>query len=309
VFSLPQTAFGCHNFTLVHPAAEVKRIYLVETEMKLIAIFSTLAAAAAAQTPDARTIMENVGRNQAQAVAQRQEYTFHQKQLFRFNRGSGKLAREETREYDVAPGGHGVQKELLRFEGKYEYKGKYMTYDRPGYQYKGMDVDGDLIQDLSEDMTNDRHSRDGIGADLFPLTTEEQRKYNFKLLAAEQYHGRDVYRISFEPKPHQESDEASWKGEALIDAAEFQPVQVYSKLAFNIPRPVKILLGTDIKGLGFSVTYRKFEDGVWFPVSYGGEFEVRAVFFYKRTISVNLTNTEFHRTNVKSSVTYLANEK
>jgi hypothetical protein len=84
---------------------------------------------------------------------------------------------------------------------------------------------------------------------------------------------------------------------------------VYTKLAFRIPGAVKVLLGTDIKGLGFSVTYRKFEDGVWFPVSYGGEFEVRAVFFYKRTISVNMTNTEFHRTSVKSNVTYLANEK
>lgn len=281
----------------------------VETEMRLIAIFSALAAAAAAQTPDVRTIMENVGRNQAQAVAQRQEFTFHQKQLLRMNRGNGKVAREEHREYDVVPDGHGVKKELLRFDGKYEYKGKYVSYDRPGYTYRDMDIDGDLIDDLSGSMTNDRQSRDGIGADLFPLTTEQQRKYNFKILAAEKYRGRDVYRIGFEPKPRQESDEAAWKGEALIDAAEFQPVLVHSKLALKIPMAVKILFGTDIKGLGFSVTYQKFEDGVWFPVSYGGEFEVRAVFFYKRTISVNMTNTEFHRTNVSSNVTYLANEK
>ena len=277
--------------------------------MKLIAIISALAAAAAAQTPDVRTIMENVGRNQAQAVAQRQEFTFRQKQLLRMNRGNGKVAREENREYDVAPSGHGVRKELLRFDGRYEYKGKYVAYDRPGYKYKDMDVDGDLIQGLSEDLTNDRRSRDGIGVDLFPLTAEEQRKYNFKMMAAEQYCGREVYRIGFEPKPHQECDEAAWKGEALIDAAEFQPVLVHTKLAFHIPGAVKVLLGTDIQGLGFSVTYQKFEDGVWFPVSYGGEFEVRAVFFYKRTISVNMTNTEFHRTNVNSNVIWLANEK
>ena len=225
------------------------------------------------------------------------------------NRGNGKVAREEHREYEITPKGHGVAKELLRFEGKYEYKGKYVTYDRPGYNYKDMDIDGDLIDDLSDDMTNDKGSRDGIGANLFPLTTGEQHKYNFKLLAAEKYRGRDVYRVSFEPKPHQDFDEAAWKGEAMIDAAEFQPVSVHSKLALKIPKAVKVLLGTDIKGLGFSVTYQKFEDGVWFPVSYGGEFEVRAVFFYKRTISVNMTNTEFHRTNVKSNVTYLANEK
>jgi hypothetical protein len=276
--------------------------------MKRIAIFATLAAAAAAQTPDVQTIMENVGRNQAQAVAQRQEFTFRQNQLLRLHRGNHKVAREERREYDVTPNDHGVKKELLHFEGRYEYKGKYIPYDRPGYKYKDVDVDGDLIRDLAEDMTNDRHSRDGIGADLFPLTTEEQRKYNFKLLATEQYRGRDVYRVGFEPKPHQEEG-AAWKGEALIDAAEFQPVSVHSKLAFNIPGAVKVLLGTDIKGLGFSLTYRKFEDGVWFPVSYGGEFEVRAVFFYKRTISVNLTNTEFQRANVNSNVTYLANDK
>jgi hypothetical protein len=278
--------------------------------MTQIAIFAALAAAAAAQAPDVGTIMDRVGRNQAQAVAQRQEFTFHQKQLLRLIRGNGKVAREENREYDVSPNAHGVQKELLRLEGKYEYKGKYVTYDRPGYKYKGLDVDGDLIRDLSEDTTNDSHSRDGIGADLFPLTTQEQRKYDFKLLGTEHYRGREVYRIRFEPKPHQDMDDASWKGEALIDAAEFQPVSVHTELATRIPRAVKILLGTDIKGLGFSVTYQKFEDGVWFPVSYGGEFEVRAVFFYKRTISVNLTNTEFHRTSVNSTVTYhLANEQ
>jgi len=272
--------------------------------MKRMAIFAALAAVAAAQAPDVATIMERVGRNQAQAVAQRQEFTFHQKQLLRLIRGNGKLAREENREYDVTPSDHAVKKELLRLDGKYEYKGKYVPYDRAGYKYKGLDVDGDLIQGLSEDTTNDSKSRDGIGADLFPLTTEQQRKYNFKLEATEQYRGRDVYRISFEPKPHQEFDDASWKGEALIDAAELQPVRVRTELATRIPRAVKILLGTDIKGLGFSVTYQKFEDGVWFPVSYGGEFELRAVFFYKRTISVNLTNTEFHRTNVSSIVTY-----
>src|ERR1035441_5278079 len=189
----------------------------LKVEMKQIAIFATLAAAAAAQAPDVETIMERVGRNQAQAVAQRQEFTFRQKQLLRLIRGNGKVAREENREYDVSPNAHGVQKELLRLDGRYEYKGKYVTYDRAGYKYKGLDVDGDLIRDLSEDTTNDSHSRDGIGVDLFPLTTQEQRKYDFKLLATEQYRGRKVYRIRFEPKPHQDLDDASWKGEALIE--------------------------------------------------------------------------------------------
>jgi hypothetical protein len=202
----------------------------------------------------------------------------------------------------MTPNARGVHKELAHFDGRYEYKGKYITYDRPGYTYKEMDIDGELIDDLSNDMTDDRHSRDGIACDLFPLTTDQQRRYNFRFIRAEQYRGRAVYRIAFVPN----DDESAWKGEALIDAAEFQPVQVYTSMALKIPRAVKVLLGTDIKGLGFSVRYQKFEDGVWFPVSYGGEFEVRAVFFYKRKISVNLTNTDFRRTSVNSSVTYLA---
>jgi len=277
--------------------------------MKLLGIAAVLAVGAFAQAPDIAGIMQRVGDNQERASELRKDFTFHQKQLLRMNRGSGKIAREEKREYDVSPGRHSVSKDLVHFEGRYEYKGKYVPYDRPGYKYKEMDIDGDLIDDLSKDLTNDRHSRDGISVDLLPLTAGQQRKYNFKLLGKESYRGHDVYRVAFEPKPHQDFDEAAWKGEALIDAAEYQPVSVHTKLALKIPLAVKTLLGTDLKGLGFAVTYQKFEEGVWFPVSYGGEFELRAVFFYKRTISVNMVNSDFRRTNVTSNVTYVTEAK
>jgi len=81
-------------------------------------------------------------------------------------------------------------------------------------------------------------------------------------------------------------------------------VRLETSLAGKIPALVKVLLGTDIKGLGFSVTYRKFADGVWFPVSYGGEFEVRGLFFYKRKISVSMRNSDFRKTDVNSTVVY-----
>jgi hypothetical protein len=213
------------------------------------------------------------------------------------------------REYAITPRKRRTQKELVHFEGKYESHGKYVSYDKPGYEYKGIDIDGDLINDISEDMTNDKESRDGLDHDLFPLTSREQKKYDFQLKATEQYRGRTVFRVSFAPKPHVDGDSGSWKGEALIDAEEFQPVMVTTNLAFGIPMAVKILLGTNIRGLGFSVAYQKFADGVWFPVSYGGEFEVRAVFFYKRTISVSLTNSDFRRTDVTTKVAYAIDDK
>jgi hypothetical protein len=272
-------------------------------------IILAAAAGAAAQTPDIAALMARVAQNQDQALEARKEFTYRQRQLLRMNRGNGKLAREERREYEVTPEARGYYKALTHFEGKYEFKGKLVPYGRPGYTYKDMDIDGDLINDLSQDMTNDRHSRDGLACDLFPLTAHEQRKYNFRLKGRELYRGRDVYRVRFEPKPHQDFDESAWKGEALIDAAEFQPVFVQTSLAFRIPLAVKTLLGTDIKGLGFSVSYQKFEDGIWFPVSYGGEFEVRAVFFYKRKISMAMTNANFRRTHVDSNVTYMSQDR
>ena len=277
--------------------------------MKLLAAFAALATAAAAQTPDVGQIMARVARNQTQSQEARKQYTYQQKQLLRMNRGNGKLAREERREYNVSPTPDGFQKELSHFEGKYESNGRLVPYDRPGYEYKGLDIDGDLINDFSEDMTNAKHSRDGIDTDLFPLTEKERPKYRFQLKGIEQFRGRDVYRVRFEPKPHYQGDGGSWKGDALIDVAECQPVYVQTSLAFGIPMAVKILLGTNVKGLGFAVSYEKFEDGIRFPVSYGGEFEVRAVFFYKRKISVSMTNAAFRRAHVDSSVTYVSQDR
>jgi len=277
--------------------------------MKLLAIAAIGTFGAAGQSLDVNEIMARVAHNQTRSQEARREYTYHQNQLLRLNHGGGKIAREERREYDVTPQAQGFHKELAHFEGKYESKGQYVPYDKPGYTYKELDIDGELINEMSEEMTNDRKSRDGIAADLFPLTEHEQVKYNFKLLGREKYRGSDVYRVKFEPKPKQEFDEAAWKGEALIDAEEFQPLLVHTSQAAKIPMAVKMLLGTNIHGLGFSVTYQKFEDGVWFPVSYGGEFEVRAVFFYKRKISVSMSNSQFRRTQVNSSVTYVSQDR
>jgi len=281
--------------------------------MKLLAIAAIWACIAAAQPVSAPTdiagIMALVGANQERSSELRKEFTFHQKQLLRMNRGNGRIAREEKREYEVSPAPHGISKELARFEGRYEYKGNYVAYDRPGYTYKEIDIDGELIDELSKDMSNDQHSRDGISYDLFPLTAGQQHKYNYKLLGRESYRGRDVFRVAFDPRPHQEFDEAAWKGEALIDSLEYQPISIHTKLAARIPLVIRTLLGTNIKELGFSIAYQKFDEGVWFPVSYGGEFEVRAVFFYKRTISVNLVNSDFRRTNVTSNVRYATEAK
>ena len=251
--------------------------------------------------------MSRVARNQAKTLDARTSYVYNQTQLLRMVRGNHEVAREERREYVVTPKDRGFEKKLAHFEGKYESHGQYVAFDKPGYHYKGLDLDGDLLESFSEDMTNDKDSRDGIGHDLFPLTYHQQLKYDFKLEGAETWQGRQVYRVSFEPKPKLtklDDDGTIWKGEALIDAAEYQPVQVNTRMAWKMPLAVKTLLGTNISGLGFSVTYQRIAEGVWFPVSYGGEFKFRGLFFYERSVTISMKNRDFKKTDVTSNVAY-----
>jgi hypothetical protein len=79
---------------------------------------------------------------------------------------------------------------------------------------------------------------------------------------------------------------------------------VSTRLAARIPFWVKTFLGTNINHLGFKVDCAKFAEGVWFPVRYGGEFQLKAVFFYKRTMVVNLRNSEFRQTQVTTNLDY-----
>jgi hypothetical protein len=262
---------------------------------------------ALAEEPTVDQIMARVAENQARAQDMRRAYVYNQKVLARFHRTNGKLAREEKLEYLVTPTPAGVEKKLTHFEGKVARNGRFVSYDEPGKEIKDLDIDGDLMRDMVNDMTADKESKDGIGHDLFPLTAAEQAKYIFTLEGKDAYRGRPIYRVSFRPKPHEE--DADWKGEALIDAAECQPLMVSSKFATRIPMAVKVLLGTDIKGLGFTVTYQKFDDGLWFPVSYGGEFHIRAVFFYARNMSISMVNSGFTRAKVSSKIAYDMSEK
>ncbi|HVX66583.1 MAG TPA: hypothetical protein VHA11_08280, partial [Bryobacteraceae bacterium] len=247
-----------------------------------------------------------VAGNQDRAEHLRSSFVYQQNLLMRLRRANHKLAREERSEFTVTPGPAGVEKKLAHFSGRYERDGTFISYDHPNYHYKDTDIDGDLISDLGNGLTNDS-SRDGIAGDLFPLTAAQQAKYTFRLLGRETRRGRDLFRIAFGPRRGVEN--ANWSGEALIDAVEYQPVRVSTSLARGVPFWIRTALGTNLKYLGFSLGYERFEDGVWFPVSYGGEFEVKLLFFYKRLITVSLENKGFQRTQADSTITYEQAEK
>jgi hypothetical protein len=279
--------------------------------MSLAAIALAVLAWYAAKQPEAADlIMARVAINQDRAQQMRSAFVYHQSMLIRFQRSNHKLAREEQREYVVTPTEKGFSKTLMHFAGKYDKDGKFFEYNEPGYQYKGVDIDGDLANSLANDLANDKDSRDGITKDFFALTADRQKGFAFKLEGKENYRGREVYRITFKPrKPSlldcdEEGESSCWAGEALIDPMEYQPVLVTSWLAKGIPMAVQVLLGTNIKHLGFKVAYQKFDEGLWFPVTYGGEFYVRGLFFYKRTIALSVVNSGFRKSDVTSVVSF-----
>jgi hypothetical protein len=263
--------------------------------------------AAQPATPELSEILRRVAENQEKAVAARSAIVYTQETRTRLMRGGSKLAREEKRRYTVTPTATATERKLEFFEGRYRKGGQLLPYTDPKFRYKGMDIDGDLVDDMTDDMVNNKESRDGIPKNLFPLTAKEQEHYTFKLAGTQTVNGVNAIRIQFEPNKDQE--EREWAGEVLVDPVEYQPVRVVTRLAFNIPWAVKVFLGTNVRQLGFSVTYRKVADELWFPVSYGTEFHLRVLFGYARTIVLSMDNRDFKRASAESSIQYGAETK
>jgi len=238
-----------------------------------------------------------VAANQDRSEALRKQYVYRQHIHIVTHKPKGRLLREETTDYDVVPTPEGTQKELKLLTGRYWQKGKYETFQGEPVPGSGS-LDGGLIQGFRDDLLNDK-TKDGLGRDLFPLTSEDQKDYEFKLLGQEMQAGRNLYHIGFRPK---DKGDLRWAGEAYIDAAEFQPVRVFTKLSRRVPFGVRVLLGTDVPGIGFNVVYERQADGVWFPATFGTEFRIRAVFFINREMSIALENTAFEKTHVESKM-------
>lgn len=266
-----------------------------------------LSQASPPQTNDvpltAETIMARVAANQDRSEILRKEYVYKQHIHIVTHKPKGRLIREETADYDVVPMPDVTQKQLRQLSGRYWTKGKYVDFKGEPVP-EAESLDGQLVHDFRDDLANEK-SKDGLGHNLFPLTTKEQQDYEFKLLGRETQEGRSVYHIGFGPK---DKHDITWAGEAFIDAEEFQPVRVFTRLSRRLPLAVRTMLGTDVPGVGFNVVYKRQPDGVWFPVSFGTEFRLRVLFFLNRDITVALSNTAFEHTHVETRMKVVGQE-
>ena len=267
-------------------------------------MFTALCAACAyaaenAPPPSAADIMKQVAANQDREQKDRENYLYAEHIRVMIRRSSGKLTREEASDLVVTPRAKDTQRKLQSITGRYWKNGRYNNFNgEPVPETDGLD--GSLARSFREDLLNDE-SKDGMSKDLFPLTSEEQKDLKFDLVDEEIASGRPAYRIHFSPA---DKDDIAWAGEALIDKQELQPVSVYTRLSRRLPLFVRAALGTDVPGLGFNVQYRRIDKDVWFPVSFGTEFRLHAVFFINRTISVSLENKEFKKLSVDSDIHY-----
>ncbi len=265
--------------------------------MKRIYWLALAATAAFGQTPSIDEIMAKVAKNQDRSVEARKQFVYRQEELVALRRTNGKTECQVAREYTIAPGASGSVRKLV-------HSNDVMGHcdDDVGSNVT-VNIDHETVDGVNDSFG---HEKDGVPRDLFPLTAKEQRHYDYRLVGTETYHDRQVYRIRFQPKRGHEDGEdgGEWKGEALIDAAEFEPVVVNTDLAGKVPLAVRVFLGTNVRGLGFSVSYQRVADGVWFPASFGGEFKLNVLFFYRRSISINVKNSDFKRADVNSKVAY-----
>ena len=279
-------------------------------------ILSLFLCVAHGQQSDPAAIMSRVAANMESATEARRQYVYQQKVKARLLRTNGQVARQEDHVYTVIPTEGSTNKELSSFAGEYhKSKKEIIKYDKPGFDKGGMDIDGGIIEDLVKDLVNDKKSRDGIPHSLFPLESKELDQYKFKLLETTQHQGRPAHRIAFEPAgkigtcvsigggddcPHK-----AWKGEALIDVEDMQPIRIVTDLAFKMPWGVKVFLGTNLRQTGFSVTYTRVTPGVWFPVTYGTEFKLDLLFGYHRVITLAMESNDFRRTTADTKVTFV----
>lgn len=258
--------------------------------------------------PDVHQILTAVLQNQTKSLEARRAWLFRQQTLVRFLRGNGELAREELRHYEVRPKPDGVEREMKSVEGKVSIGKQTYPYTDPEYRSGTIDLDGELVDSFADDFLFEEKSRDGLPDDLFPLSTEMVNRHRFTLHGAEDYRGRQVYRITFAPaKKTKETPAGWWKGEMLVDAGALQPVLVVTTQARGLPVAVRTLLGVNLKQTGFRLEYSELEPGLWFPTRYGGEFSLRVLFGYSRRIALSLRNTEFRKASAESSIRY-ANE-
>lgn len=141
-------------------------------------LLAALPALAEALTAD--EIMRRVADNQTKAQEARKNFVYDMNVFVRVKRANGKLAREETRDYVVAPGATGARRKLGKVEGKIVDGSHQINYSEAGFKTKDMDIDGSLTDSFAKEVMWGK-SEIGPMVSWFPLSRQRLEYYKFKL--------------------------------------------------------------------------------------------------------------------------------
>jgi hypothetical protein len=148
--------------------------------MKRIFPVLLIGASLAAQTPDAAEIMRRVADNVDRAQSARLAWVYDQDIFVRLKRANGKLAREESRQYTVAPTEKGAQRKLVKVEGKILEGNKEVTYTEAGYRQKDADIDGGLVDTFAREVMWRRNTM-GVMVYWSRLESKNLERYVYSL--------------------------------------------------------------------------------------------------------------------------------
>ncbi len=282
-----------------------------------------IAARGAEPSAGALTIMQKMAANTDAASEARRQYVYHQHLRSGLSKTNGQVICRESRDYTVIPQATTTERKLISFKGECRKGNQMLPYAPPGHVRPGLrdqpaddrsapdSADREAITEVTDDLAVDPKSRDGIPRQMFPLSGAELPRYRFTLKGETAINGRRAYDVLFEPIATKnecididKNGCSPWKGEAWVDAEDCQPVRIDTQLARGIPLAVRILLGFDLHQLGFSLTYQRTAEGVWFPATYGTEFRVTVLWGYKRTITLSMENTDFRKTDAQSVIQF-----
>lgn len=267
--------------------------------------------------PGAEEIMARVAAHQDESEAERARYVYVQHSKMVSRRGKTVMCDEIT-DYRVTPSEKGSHQELLKLDGRLLVHRQYQHYTAllekkgdAGVEVKkgdapadddhgdlsitigGDSADREIVENMRANLMQD-DSKDSLSARLFPLTSKDQKDYAFQLIGRERMNGRDVFHIVFRPR---DKSDYAWKGDAYIDTTAYQPVLVTTGLSRKVPFAVRTFLGTNLPGLGFTVTYAPQPDGIWFPATFSTEFKMEVLFFFRREIILDARNRDFEKTH------------
>ena len=269
-------------------------------------LLSLCIASDAALTAD--EIMQRVIENQTRAQEARKQWVYTQEVFARSTQRNKTLMREETRTYRVLPSAQSNKWEPLTVLGQRRVKGKLERYDQaiPDSEDDSFDEWVSGVTSSSKDEEEKKGGfRDAFGPNVFPLAGDKLKGYIFTKKNDAEFRGHSVYAVEYKPRKNGKYDYVGdpWEGEVLVEKDSFQPVFISSFLEFKMPMAVKVLLGTNIRDLGFKIEYDKFGD-VWFPVKGSGEFKLDAVWFFKRNGSYSMKCYDFQKATAESSITF-----